>query len=291
MIGAVLSKDPKMMAAYLSGDPYVGFAKEAGAIPRDANTKWIKTPELAPEDQQEDYRKHKDTRDLFKSTVLGLQYGMGAASLASKLTEDTGRLVTEQEANRLKALHKKVFCVYWAWLDKYVIEYQARPAQLWDGWTMFQDNTNSLSVKNVPTQGGGSVMMRRAVIAAQKKGLKIVFPLHDAIYVLHPADSTEEIEMLDKIMAQAVTDVLGEGVIIRTEAKTFTHEDTWIEGKGKKMFALLGKYLQPRWLTKEQEEAEKEKKERALHEKENAKPKKPRASKKKDPEEQKDLVK
>jgi DNA polymerase I len=45
-IAAALSGDQNMQAAYLSGDPYLEFAKQAGAVPSDAtkcsrrNTAW-----------------------------------------------------------------------------------------------------------------------------------------------------------------------------------------------------------------------------------------------------------
>ena len=46
-----------MMEAYRSGDPYLAFAKQAGAAPTCA-TKGT----------------HKEVRDQFKSTVLAVQY-------------------------------------------------------------------------------------------------------------------------------------------------------------------------------------------------------------------------
>ena len=59
-IAAALSGDPLMMEAYCSGDPYLAFAKQAGAAPPDATK-----------------ATHKAIRDQFKSTVLAVQYGMG----------------------------------------------------------------------------------------------------------------------------------------------------------------------------------------------------------------------
>ena len=41
-IAAALSDDPIMMAAYQSGDPYLEFAKQAGAVPEDATRKAYK---------------------------------------------------------------------------------------------------------------------------------------------------------------------------------------------------------------------------------------------------------
>ena len=67
-IAAALSRDPLMMEAYRSGDPYLAFAKQAGAAPADATK-----------------ATHKAVRDQFKSTVLAVQYGMGAEALAQRI--------------------------------------------------------------------------------------------------------------------------------------------------------------------------------------------------------------
>jgi DNA polymerase I len=42
-IAAALSRDPLMMDAYRSGDPYLAFAKQAGAAPPDATKATHKT--------------------------------------------------------------------------------------------------------------------------------------------------------------------------------------------------------------------------------------------------------
>jgi DNA polymerase-1 len=64
-IAAALSGDAAMQAAYESGDPYLAFAKQAGAIPADATK-----------------ATHGAQRELFKQCVLAVQYGMEAGSLA-----------------------------------------------------------------------------------------------------------------------------------------------------------------------------------------------------------------
>jgi hypothetical protein len=67
-IAAALSGDPNMLGAYLSGDPYLSFAKQAGAVPTDATKE-----------------SHRFERDQFKSCALAVQYGMGEDSLAIRL--------------------------------------------------------------------------------------------------------------------------------------------------------------------------------------------------------------
>ena len=55
-IAAALSEDTAMMAACESGDPYLAFAKQAGAVPADATK-----------------ASHGPTRELFKQCVLAVQ--------------------------------------------------------------------------------------------------------------------------------------------------------------------------------------------------------------------------
>jgi hypothetical protein len=55
-IAAALSRDSEMQAAYESGDPYLSFAKQAGAAPPEA------TKETHPE-----------VREFYKTCILALQ--------------------------------------------------------------------------------------------------------------------------------------------------------------------------------------------------------------------------
>ena len=64
-IAAVWSGDEALLAACQSGDVYLGIAKQLGFAPADA------TPET-----------HESVRTLFKTVVLGIQYGLGMRSLA-----------------------------------------------------------------------------------------------------------------------------------------------------------------------------------------------------------------
>ena len=67
-IAAALSGDAAMQAAYLSGDPYLAFGKQAGKIPPDGTK-----------------ATHGAARELFKTCALGVQYGMEAASMAERI--------------------------------------------------------------------------------------------------------------------------------------------------------------------------------------------------------------
>ncbi len=91
-IQALLSKDEAMINAYISGDPYLFFAKKAGAIPEHG------TKET-----------HKIEREAYKATVLGISYLMTKYGLSNKLTNDTGKIYTEQDAQDLIDSFYRVF--------------------------------------------------------------------------------------------------------------------------------------------------------------------------------------
>ena len=109
-IAAALSRDPLMMEAYRSGDPYLAFAKQAGAAPPEATK-----------------ATHKAVRDQFKSTVLAVQYGMGADALAQRIGQPPIR------ARELLRLHRETYRVLWEWSDR-VLDYAMLTGSLYTGF-------------------------------------------------------------------------------------------------------------------------------------------------------------
>src|SRR5204862_7954700 len=91
--------DQKMMDAYHSGDPYLAFAKQAGAVPADATK-----------------QSHKGEREQFKACVLAVQYGMGAEALAQRIGQPPIR------ARELLQLNWETYRTFWAWSDQ-MLEY------------------------------------------------------------------------------------------------------------------------------------------------------------------------
>ena len=98
-IAAALSGDPLMMIAYRSGDPYLAFAKQAGAVPQDATK-----------------ATHKAEREQFKACVLAVQYGMGADALAGRIGQ------APIAARELLRLHRETYRVFWRWSDAAVAQ-------------------------------------------------------------------------------------------------------------------------------------------------------------------------
>jgi DNA polymerase I-like protein with 3'-5' exonuclease and polymerase domains len=189
LVGALLSGDKKMLEAYKSGDPYVYFAKAAKAIPPEGTKKT-----------------HPEIRDRFKSSVLGMQYGMGQVGLGSKITADTGVYTTPEEAKKIIDQFNSTFIVFAEWKRNLIREYDTAQREgipytikLPCGWRMCGDNNNMLSVANVPIQGFGASAMRFSVIKAMEDGLDVIQTLHDAIYAEADVETWEE--DLDKLLS------------------------------------------------------------------------------------------
>jgi hypothetical protein len=181
------SGDKNMIAAYLSGDPYLYGAKLAGAIPPDGTKE-----------------SHKLERDTFKNTYLGILFGMSKYGLATKLTNDLGRTYTEDDAQEQIDLFEDTYPDYMEWKKELLHAYQSGEGiKLADGWMMGPDNDNPRSAMNVPIQGMGAVIMRLAVDMAVKRGCKVLFTLHDAIYIEDRVGSEEKIGVLMECMREA----------------------------------------------------------------------------------------
>lgn len=212
LLGALLFKDKNMLDAYASGDVYFYFAKLAKAVPMDAQRK-----------------DHEEIRDLFKATVLGLSYQMSKVGLARKLTQDTGKKVTEDDAQEFINKFNESFYSMVDGRDQLTQKYQDYGyLKLPCGWYLFGDNDNFRSVGNFPIQGFGSSIMRKAVALAQDSGLKIIFTLHDALYIEYDSGDLEKVDILEQCMRDAFnfyfknTDMEFKSDMIRMDGKTWS---------------------------------------------------------------------
>lgn len=106
-LAALKSGDKAMIQAYLSGDPYLAFGILSKQIPKNG------TKET-----------HGIQRDLCKSTVLGISYLMSKYGLAIKLTNDTKRVWTEEEAQEQIDLFYNTFPWLKADQDQCLVDYQ-----------------------------------------------------------------------------------------------------------------------------------------------------------------------
>ena len=158
-IAAVLSGDEALLAACQGGDVYLGVAKQLGFAPEDA------TPET-----------HKPVRTLFKTVVLGIQYGLGPRSLATR----TG--VSLFEASEILARLRARFRTFEAYAQS-TIDHAGLRLEVSTpfGWRMkCPSGINPRTVRNFPIQSTGAEILHVASMLAERRGLEIIAPIHDA---------------------------------------------------------------------------------------------------------------
>jgi DNA polymerase I len=221
-IAAALSGDPAMLDAYRSGDPYLAFAKQAGAVPPDA------TKET-----------HEAVRDLYKATVLGIQYGMGEEGLALRIG---GPPIL---ARNLLAAHRQVYRRFWQWSDA-AVDFAVLTGRIHTvfGWAQQVDaGYNARSLRNFPMQANGAEMLRLACCLATERGIEVCAPVHDALLICAPLDRIEtDVATACAAMAEASRAVLA-GFELRTEAKVVRWPDRYMDKRGKQMWDTVSQLV------------------------------------------------
>jgi hypothetical protein len=214
-IAAALSGDGNMLAAYESGDPYLAFAKQAGAAPPDATKKT-----------------HGAVRDQYKSCVLGVQYAMGADSLAVRINQSPAF------ARELLSKHKTTYPKFWNWSDA-AVDYAMLYGNLYTtfGWTIgVGPLTNARSLRNFPMQANGAEMLRLACCFATERGVEVCAPVHDALLITAPLDQLKDaIATAQSAMSDASALVLA-GFRLRSDAKIIRYPERYLDERGTEMW-------------------------------------------------------
>jgi DNA polymerase-1 len=228
---AALSGDKAMIDAYLSGDPYLAFAKQAGAVPEDG--------------KEEDYAAE---RKLFKACVLAVQYGMGADALASRIGQPPIM------ARTLLRLHRKTYATFWKWSDN-TLDYAMIHGELRTvfGWPVRvcrsakfgrkknrdsdEGGANPRSLRNFMMQAHGAEMLRLACCLATERCIQVCAPVHDAVLICSHLDTIDQdVERMLDAMREASRVVLG-GFELNVDAEIIRYPDRYVdEDRGKAMW-------------------------------------------------------
>ena len=221
-IAAALSGDEKMMEAYRSGDPYLFFAKQAGAVPPDA------TKENA-----------RVERELFKACTLAVQYGMGPESLARNIKQSTAqaRLLLEQ--------HHETYRKFWGWSDA-VVDHAMLYGKIWTvyGWyvhTVVDPNPRML--RNFAVQANGAEMLRLACCLATERGIKVCAPVHDALLIEAPLPELDDVVLETQRAMREASEYVLDGFPLRTEAKIVRYPERYSDPRGQEMWNLIWQIL------------------------------------------------
>ena len=187
LIAALMSRDMNMVKAYESGDVYLYLAKLAGEVPWNG--------------KREDY---EEIRNIFKVVTLALQFGMGEEALSKELTNKLGKPFTVSQSRRLINLFNRSYRDYTKYRVNIIRQYRRdKFIKLPCGWYMWGDNDNAKSAGNVPIQGQGSSIMRKAVALAQDRGLTVIKTLHDALYIEYDVGNENDMNVLGDCMKEA----------------------------------------------------------------------------------------
>jgi len=229
-IAAALSGDDAMAEAYRSGDPYLAFGKQAGAIPPEGTKKT-----------------HADQRALFKACVLAVQYGMGAEALADRIGQPVDM------AKRLLRLHRETYPAFWKWSEAAVDRAMLLGRlQTVFGWPIHvgpsadpMKGANARSLANFPCQAHGAEMLRLACCMLVEAGIGLCAPVHDAVVVEGPADTIDEVAaQAREIMAEASRIVLG-GFEIGTDFEIVRYPDRYIDEAGEDFWNTVTRLAGP----------------------------------------------
>jgi hypothetical protein len=231
-IAAALSGDAAMQAAYESGDPYLAFAKQAGAVPQDATKK-----------------SHGPQRELFKQCVLAVQYGMEAQSLALRIAQPP--IV----ARDLLRAHHRTYRRFWDWSDAAVDQAMlVGVIHTVFGWPVrvSERSSNPRSLRNFPMQANGAEMLRIACCLATERGIEVCAPVHDAVLICAPLDRLDaDIAAMRAAMAEASRFVLA-GFKLATDVKVTLWPDRYADHRGVEMWnrvcsLVVGEEPQQQW--------------------------------------------
>jgi len=217
-IAAALSKDANMQAAYSSGDPYLAFAKQAGAVPRDATK-----------------ATHGAMRELFKACALAVLYGMEAESLGCRI----GRPVSE--ARELLRLHHQTYRKFWEWSDA-AVDHAMLCGRLHTtfGWTInVGSQANPRMLRNFPMQANGAEMLRLACCLATERGVRVCAPVHDATMLEAASDELEAVVTQTQDVMMEASELVLDGFRLRSEARLIRHPDRFTDERGKGMWETV----------------------------------------------------
>jgi DNA polymerase-1 len=238
-LAAVLSQCKPMLELYASGEPYLGFAKRFDMVPQSATK-----------------ATHPEVRDVYKTVLLGTQYGMFAATLARRLN------ISQFRAHEMLNQHRSLCSKYWAWSDDwlaYALDVGVMRTAF--GWTCRTGITelSERSLRNWPLQTTGADILRIAAILMERRGIELLATIHDAVLIEAPIERIEaDVALAQEIMRRASHIVLNaepDGPYeLRTDATIVRYPDRYVDKRGVAMWARVMELLD---LYQEQEQREK----------------------------------
>jgi hypothetical protein len=211
-VAAALSGDRNMLEGYRSGDPYLAFAIQSGAVPSDATK-----------------HTHPIERAQYKQCVLAVQYGMGADSLALRIGQPVIR------ARHLLEQHRRVYRRFWEWSDEVFNGAVAsnRLRTLY-GWQLqLKPDLNPRSVRNFPMQATSAEMLRVACILIHERGVQLCAPVHDAVLIEAPDDHIGEHARIAQDCMNRASEIVLNGFRITGDIRILRYPERFLDDESR----------------------------------------------------------
>lgn len=226
-IAAIRSGDAALLQACESGDVYMGIAGQLGFVHESMNEGELKA-----------------IRALFKTVVLGIQYGLGARSLAIRAG------ISLFEAAEILARLRARFRAFEEYAGN-VLDHAGLDLEIGTplGWFMqCPPGINPRTVRNFPIQSTGSEILHVLCVLAERRGIKIVAPVHDAVIAEAALGEIDEVSAaLDRAMRDASALVL-RGYELPTDSQIVRPGEHFYDERGEAMWntvtGLLAKFEQ-----------------------------------------------
>jgi DNA polymerase-1 len=112
------------------------------------------------------------------------------------------------------------------------------------GWVMqCPSGINPRTVRNFPIQSTASEILHVACALAERRGVTIVAPVHDAMMAEGPVDQAEDIAVaLDQAMRDAAAVVL-RGYELPTDKKVIRPGEHYTDDRGEEMWTTVSRLL------------------------------------------------
>ena len=166
---------------------------------------------------------------------MSIQYGAGAHSL----TTLTG--LTRSEAHEILA---RIRARFWQFYD-FTLSVGDHAGLNLEISTCFDwrlkcpSGSNPRTIRNFPVQGTGAMVLHTALLLAERRGIEIVAPIHDAFVAQCDARDVEDVSVaLDRVMRDASAVVL-QGYELPTDCQIIRPGERYHHKRGKAMWETV----------------------------------------------------
>ena len=212
-IAAARSRDPVMIASYVSGeDVYLRLARLAGAVPEGATK-----------------QSHPHERSLFKVAMLAAGYGQKPAGFAASVG------CSLQKAEMVHADLRRIYQKFFDWREEQVAIAVAKGEMVsYLGWRVpVHWWTSKRFLYNFPIQSAGADILRTAGALMCDGGIRILALVQDAVLIESTPDRIKKsVKFVQECWRRASASVLEDGFELESDVEIVRWPHTFNPDKG-----------------------------------------------------------